>query len=68
MKTVKLKITGMHCSSCEVLIKDALEESEGVKKADISMKNKSAEIQFDENKTDKQKLKAIIEKEGYEVD
>ena len=68
MKTIKLKVNGLHCSSCEVLIKDALEESEGVKKADISMKNKSAEIQFDENKIDKQKLKAIIEKEGYEVE
>ncbi len=67
MKKIKLKIKGMHCSSCEMLIKDALEETNGIKKADVSMKSGSASIEFDESKIDSGKIRAIIEKEGYEV-
>ncbi|MDP2750163.1 MAG: heavy-metal-associated domain-containing protein [Nanoarchaeota archaeon] len=68
MKKIKLKIKGMHCKSCEMLIKDALEETGGIKKADVSQKNNSANIEFDETKIDAEKIKAMIKKEGYGVE
>ena len=60
------KITGMHCSSCEMLIKDALEDS-GVKVKEISSKKGIAKVDFDEKKTNESKIKTIIEGEGYKV-
>ncbi len=63
----KLTVTGMHCKSCEVLIKDALEEVEGVKSAVVSQAKNSVEVDFDETKVTEQKIKAIIKQEGYEA-
>ena len=67
MKNITIKIKGMHCQSCEMLIKDALEEQEGVKSSEISNKNGTAKITFDESKISEAQLKSILKKEGYEV-
>jgi copper chaperone CopZ len=67
MKKATIKINGMHCSSCEMLIKDALDETEGVTKADVSNTRGAAIIFYDENKVTEDQLKLIIKKEGYEV-
>lgn len=61
-----LKITGMHCRSCEMLINDALLDS-GVKNCKIDSKRGTAVIEFDEKKLNLPKIKSIIEKEGYKV-
>lgn len=61
-----LKILGMHCKSCEMLIKSELEEA-GVKvKIDSSAGN--AIINFDESKTSLKKIKEIILRLGYQVE
>jgi len=65
MKKVKLKIEGMHCTSCAKLIKDKL-ESIGVK-AKIDYKTGNAEIEFDESKTNIEKIKGTILESGYSV-
>ena len=65
MKRVKLKIEGMHCESCAELIKDKL-ESMGVK-AEIDYKTGKAKIEFDESKTNIEKIKETISKVGYSV-
>jgi len=69
MKTTKttIKIKGMHCPSCEMLIKDILEDEEGVIKADLSHKNGTAIIEFEDQKISIDKIKDIIKKENYEV-
>ena len=66
MKKV-LKLKGMHCNACEMLIDDALQEINGVSKAKSSLKNNSVEIEFDEQKVKIDVLKKAIEKEGYKV-
>lgn len=65
MKT-HLKIEGMHCKSCEVLIADVLNEL-GVKSSKIDSKKGMAEIEFDEHKVSKDMIRKAIEKEGYRV-
>ena len=67
MKKINLTIKGMHCPSCETLIKDSLEETDGVKHTEVSSKKGSATIEFDETKISKEQIVAIIKKEGYEA-
>ena len=62
----KLNIKGMHCSSCETLIKDSLEElGAAVKK--IDHKTGDVVIDFDENKVSLDAIKTAVKKEGYTV-
>ena len=67
MKNITIKVKGMHCQSCEMLIKDSLEEQDGVKSAEVSNKERTAKITFDESKISEAQLKSIIKNEGYEV-
>ena len=60
-----LKVKGMHCKSCEILISDALQDI-GVK-SKVDSKKGAAEVEFDENKISIDKIKDVIKKEGYEV-
>lgn len=61
-----LTITGMHCRSCEMLIKDALEEA-GVSSAKVDSKTGTAVIKFDGKKLSLEKVIKVIETEGYKV-
>ncbi|MBT3324286.1 heavy-metal-associated domain-containing protein [archaeon] len=65
MKTEKFKVGGMHCKSCEMLIKDSLEEL-GVK--DISFEKEIITITFDETKISLEDIKKVIGKEGYKAE
>lgn len=66
MKKTNLTITGMHCSSCEILIKEALTDA-GAAKAEVSHKDGKLTVEYDESKLDQAKIKKIIENEGYKV-
>jgi copper chaperone CopZ len=66
MKKLMLNVKGMHCSSCEMLIKDSLDEL-GVPKAEASHKTGIVNVEFDEKKVSEKKIKEAIKKEGYEV-
>ena len=66
MKTINLKIKGMHCNSCNILISDALADI-GVKKCAVDVKKGTAIIAFDENKLTTEQIKSAIKKEGYDV-
>ncbi len=63
--TLKLKIDGMHCSSCAKVISLGLEELTGVGKIVIDEKSKLAEIEFDENKISQDKILETIRNSGY---
>lgn len=63
----KLKIDGMHCSSCAMTIDFNLEDLAGVKSAKTSYAKQETEVEFEE---DKLKLKIIIQtiqKTGYQA-
>lgn len=64
MKKLKLKIDGIHCKSCILLIKDALSEI-GVNKSEISLYG-DAEIDFDD-KISESKVIEAIKSQGYKV-
>ncbi|AKB79483.1 mercury ion binding protein [Methanosarcina horonobensis HB-1 = JCM 15518] len=47
-------------------VKKAIEGVQGVKKVDVSLENRQAVVEFDEGKTDTEKIKAAIRETGYE--
>ncbi len=67
MAELKLKIKGMHCKSCSMLIADALEEA-GVENSKINPVSGQAIIKFDEKKVTADKIKKTIVAEGYKVE
>lgn len=65
MKKIKLKIEGMHCNSCAMMIENELEDRKI--KARVDFASEKAEIEFDENKITENKIKEIIIKLGYKA-
>lgn len=50
-----------------MLIKDSLEETEGITSVDISHKSGKMKVNFDEKIIDENKIRDIVKKEGYRV-
>jgi copper chaperone CopZ len=67
MKKITLNVKGMHCSSCEALVKDALEEQDGIVSAEVSNEKGTAVVAFDEDSAGKDLIIAVIRAEGYDV-
>ena len=63
----KLKIDGMHCTSCAMNIDFDLEDLDGVKSAKTSYAKQESEIEFDEEKVDTKKIIETIKKTGYDT-
>ena len=63
----KLKIDGMHCSSCVMLIEGDLEDLEGVQSAKASLTKLECEVEFDEEKVSEQVIIQTIQKTGYQA-
>lgn len=61
-----LKIDGMMCGMCESHINDAIRGSFAVKKV-TSSHAKGETVIIAENKIDEDKIKAVINKTGYEL-
>ncbi len=62
-----LKIKGMHCSSCSVLIDKVVGRHPGVSSVQSSYGAEKATIEFDETKTDLKKIDELINKLGYDL-
>jgi copper chaperone CopZ len=65
MKKIKLKIDGMHCSSCAMNIDFDLEDLEGVKASKTSYARQELEVEFDEGKLKTETIIKTIKKTGY---
>src|SRR3989344_4948344 len=65
-KKVKLRIHGMHCASCEVLIERKLKNVPGILKIHVSHAKGSAEI-ISSGEPDIRKLNDLISRDGYHV-
>jgi len=61
----ELHIEGMHCDSCAVDIKETLEETAGVREADVTFKRKTAIVDFDDQTVQQSTLLKKIQDLGY---
>ncbi len=64
MKTYKLRITGMHCGSCEKIITMELRNVPGVKEISVSAKTGAATVKA-EGSVSASAITAAVEKAGY---
>jgi copper chaperone CopZ len=67
MKDIELKLKGMHCKSCVMLVNEALIDIKGVKSANAELEKSNVKISFDDNLVKEKQLIDAIEKEGYKV-
>ncbi len=61
----KLKIEGMHCSSCAMNIDFDLEDVDGIKSAKTSYAKQESEVEFEDEKVKVDKILETIKNTGY---
>ncbi len=66
-KNITLKITGMHCHSCETIITEELSELPGVSEIKISAETGLATLVLDESRNKAEDVLAAVQKAGYEA-
>ena len=66
--TTTFKVTGMYCSACETKIQHALQKTDGVKSATVSLDKGSAIVTYDDAKLKPDQIVKVIEKEGYKAE
>lgn len=57
----------MHCSSCSILIDEAVEDLDGVTSSSTSLKKKLTTVTFDATRCDAEQIAAAIVEAGYQV-
>lgn len=60
-------IEGMHCESCALDIKETLEETAGVRRAEVTFNGKTAVVEFDDQTVQRATLVKKIQDLGYEA-
>lgn len=63
----RLKIEGMHCTSCAMNIDFDLEDVEGLKSAKTSYAKQECEIEFESDKVTDEIIVETIKKTGYQA-
>lgn len=63
----KLKIEGMHCTSCAMNIDFDLEDLDGIKSAKTSYARQECEVEYDEEKVPAKLVIQTIQKTGYKA-
>lgn len=64
-RKIKLKIDGMHCSSCAMSIDFDLEDLDGIKLAKTSYAKEECEIEFDESFINIEEILKTVKNTGY---
>ncbi len=67
MRSVTLKVEGMHCGGCASTIQTLLQRSQGVKKASASFEAGEARVLYDPAAVSEHQLAGVVEKAGYRV-
>ena len=65
LQTVNLKVENMWCATCPMIVRRALEQVEGVSKAQVSFRSKTATVAFDPSRCDVAKLIAATAASGF---
>ncbi len=67
LETETVEVMGMDCQSCEVPIKAALANTQGVRSADVSFERGNARVQYDPHQTDVNQIRRAIDSTGYKA-
>jgi copper chaperone len=67
METTILKVDGMSCGGCVKSVTGVLTALDGVAKAEVSLEQKQAVVEFDAARVTRDQLKAVIEDAGFDA-
>lgn len=67
MTKLILKVKGMHCASCAILIDKLLSKQDGVMHVSTSYGAQKVSLEFDESKISLEKIDEFVNKLGYDV-
>jgi P-type Cu+ transporter len=67
MTKLVLKVKGMHCASCAILIDKLLSKQAGVRAVSTSYGAQKVALEFDEGKISLEQIDAFVNKLGYDV-
>ena len=67
MQKVVLKVKGMHCASCSILIDKLVAKQPGVLSVTTSYGSEKTAIEFDETKIDLVTIDSFVNKLGYDI-
>jgi copper chaperone CopZ len=62
----KLKVSGMHCTACRMLIEDAISEIKGAQAVSVDHTTGVVAVTYDSDET-LEKIKTAIRGEGFSV-
>lgn len=68
MKKESYRIPDMHCEGCAKRVTTVLERLEGVRSADVSFDDKTAQVEYDEDAVGHDEMRDAVEKAGYTMD
>jgi len=67
LKNIKVKIEGIHCNSCKILIETEIDVLGGVSRVEVNHQTGECQIEFDDEKVSQSKIFHEIEKLKYKV-
>lgn len=67
IKNLKLKIEGMHCTSCAFNIDGELEDTEGVISSNTNYAKQETQVEFDPTKVSEDQVIEVIRRAGYDA-
>jgi copper chaperone len=67
METTTIKVDGMSCGGCVKSVTGVLTALDGVAKAEVSLEQAQAVVEFDAAKVTRDQLKAVVEDAGFDA-
>jgi copper chaperone CopZ len=67
MKSISIKVSGMHCDGCAATIEALVSAEDGVQAVSVTYKDSEARILFDPMRTSEDRLVALVQRPGYRV-
>lgn len=67
MKTVTIKISGMHCAACSNGVERSLKKVAGVDRAEVNLATQSALVRYDENQATMEQLEEAVTRMSFGV-
>ena len=67
METTTIKVDGMSCGGCVKSVTGVLTALDGVAKAEVSLEQKQAVVEFDAGKVTRDQLMAVIGDAGFDA-
>lgn len=66
-EVIEIKLPTMQCSTCKKNIESAVKKLDGVNEVNVSVKDKTAKVNYDKSKTDPGKIEGAIVFAGYQA-